>query len=227
LRLAKRDHDVVLWDGGNNDTPFFASGCEIVLCDPHRAGDESGYFPGETNLRRADIVVLSKVKSAHPERIRDVEARVRATNPRAAVVHGDLAISVDRPELLRGARAVVVEDGPTTTHGGMPYGAGALAARAHGATVVDPRPYAVGSLSETFSRFPHLTEIVPAMGYGDEQVRDLKATIERTPCDTVLVGTPIDLTRVLAVDKPMVRVRYELAEPAPGVLEGEVRGILR
>lgn len=212
LRAAEQQADVVLWDGGNNDFPFYVSDCEIVLCDPHRPGDETRYYPGETNLRRADVLVLSKVGTAQPADVAAVREAARATNPAARLVEGDLAIEVDHPELLAGARALVIEDGPTTTHGGMAYGAGWVAARDGGATAVDPRPSAVGTLAETFAKYPHLDAVLPAMGYGDAQVKELGASIERCDCDVVVIATPVDLRRLLPIRQPTVRVTYAYAD---------------
>lgn len=226
LRAAEKEADVVLWDGGNNDFPFYASDCEIVLCDPHRPGDEARYYPGETNLRRANVVVLSKVGTAEPEKVQQVRAQVAATNPRATLVEGDLAIEVDRPELLRGARALVIEDGPTTTHGGMAYGAGWVAAREHGATPVDPRPFAVGTLGETFAKYPHLTGVLPAMGYGEAQVRELGLTIARSDCDVVVIATPVDLRRLMQIRQPTVRVTYAYADRSAPTLKNALAPFL-
>ncbi|MBK7585613.1 MAG: GTPase [Myxococcales bacterium] len=212
LRAAEQEADVVLWDGGNNDFPFYASDFEVVLLDPHRPGDEARFYPGETNLRRADVLVLSKVGTADPAMVDEVRIAARLTNPTATVVEGDLAIEVDRPELLRAARALVIEDGPTTTHGGMPYGAGWVAARAHGATLTDPRPFAQGTLRETFAKYPHLTQVLPAMGYGDAQIHELEATIARCDCDVVVIATPVDLRRLMTIGKPTVRVTYSYTD---------------
>lgn len=212
LLAAEAEADVIVWDGGNNDLPFYQSDLEIVLVDPHRPGDESRFWPGETNLRRADVIVLSKVGTADPAMVTQVRAAARAANPRATLVEADLAIEVDRPELLAGARALVIEDGPTTTHGGMPYGAGLVAARRHGATPVDPRPYAVGTLADTFARHPHLEAVLPAMGYGEHQVRELEATIGACDADVVVIATPVDLRRLLSIRQPTVRVSYTFAD---------------
>jgi len=212
LRAAEAEADVVLWDGGNNDFPFYVSDCEIVLVDPHRAGDESRYYPGETNLRRADVLVLSKVGTAPPADVERVRAAARAANPDATLVEGDLGIEVDRPDLLRGARALIIEDGPTTTHGGMAYGAGWVAARDHGAKPVDPRPFAVGSLAETFAKHPHLDAVLPAMGYGEAQVRELGASIAASDADVVVIATPVDLRRLIDFRQPTVRVTYAYAD---------------
>lgn len=218
LRAAEREADVVLWDGGNNDLPFYEPDLEIVLVDPHRAGDETRYYPGESNLRRADAVVVSKVGTADPARVAELRDSVRAINPTAALIEGDLAIEVDPPGLLRGARALIVEDGPTTTHGGMSYGAGWVAVRDHGGTALDPRPFAVGSLADTFARHPHLEAVLPAMGYGDAQVRDLEQTIAASDADVVVIATPVDLRRILTIRQPTVRVGYAYVDRGPPTL---------
>jgi predicted GTPase len=212
LRAAEEEADVIVWDGGKNDLPFFVPDLEIVLVDPHRAGDEVRYHPGESNLRRADVVIITKVATASPTRVDAVRERARQVNPEAMLVETDLRLSVDRPDLLEGARVLVIEDGPTTTHGGMSYGAGSIAARRFGAReLVDPRPYAAGSLRAVFERYPHLDSILPAMGYGDEQIAELEATIAAVECDVVVIATPIDLAQVLSLRRPSVRVSYELA----------------
>jgi len=227
LREAEREADVVLWDGGNNDTPFYRPDLHLVLVDPHRPGHETSYYPGETNLVMADLVLVNKVNTAEPANVEAVEAACRRVNPRARIVRCASEIRASDPAAIRGRRALVVEDGPTLTHGGMSVGAGWFAARDAGAAeIVDPRPYAVGSLVETYAKYPNAAGILPAMGYGDEQVRDLEATIRATPADVVVEGTPIDLTRVLTSDKPVVGVTYELAELEPGVLEAEIRRLL-
>jgi predicted GTPase len=220
LREAEKEADVILWDGGNNDLPFVRSDLQIVLVDPHRPGDESRYFPGETNLLSADVVILSKVGTADPKNVDAVRASARAANPTAMLVEADLALSVDAPERLKGARVLVIEDGPTTTHGGMAYGAGAVAARQGGARqLVDPRPSAVGSLADTLRHYSHLTEVLPAMGYGAEQVRELEASIAATDCDAVVIATPVDLRRMMKIDKPTVRVTYRTAERGSPTLD--------
>ena len=211
VREAEKEADVILWDGGNNDLPFYKSDCEIVLVDPHRAGDELRYVPGETNLRRADAIIVSKSDSATPEGIAAVKDSVARFNPKAQIMDGTLPLVVDGGmEQMKGKRVLVVEDGPTLTHGGMKYGAGVLAAKAAGAILVDPKPFAVGLIAETFRIYPEVGELLPAMGYGDQQVKDLQATIDATDCDMVVIGTPIDLSRVVKISKPVVRVRYEL-----------------
>ncbi len=213
LAQAEREADLVLWDGGNNDLPFVRPDLEIVVADPLRPGHERSYHPGEANLRRAHVVVINKIDSAAPEAIAEVRRSIRELNPQAIVVDAASPIFVEEAERIRGRRVLAVEDGPTLTHGEMKYGAGVLAALRHGAAeVVDPRPYTVGTLTRTFARYPGIGALLPAMGYGEEQVRDLAATIARTPCELVLIATPIDLRRLIAIDKPALRVGYELQE---------------
>lgn len=213
LARAEDDADVILWDGGNNDLPFLASDLEIVLVDPHRPGQETRYHPGEANLRRADVVVVNKVDTAAPEDLRAVEESARRLNPGAVVVRLASAISVDGAERIAGRRVLVVEDGPTLTHGGMPYGAATLAARRHGAAeLADPRPHAVGSIASAFRAFPHLGRVLPALGYAARQLQELRETIEATPCDLVLVGTPVDLGSLLGLRRETLRVRYDVEE---------------
>jgi predicted GTPase len=208
LARAEADADVIVWDGGNNDLPFFAPTLHFCLVDPHRPGDESRYHPGEANLRAADVAVIVKEDTAPAAGVEAVRAAIARLNPRARVVDARLPISVDEPGLVRGRRVLAVEDGPTLTHGGMPTGAAALAAQALGATLVDPRPHARGSLRDVFAAYPRLGPVLPAMGYGAAQMADLQATIDATPCDAVLLGTPLDLRRSLAVRHPVARARY-------------------
>jgi predicted GTPase len=213
LAAAEAEGDVVLWDGGNNDLPFFRPDVHLTVVDPHRPGHELTYFPGRVNLLRADIVVINKVDTATAEGLAAVRSSVRSLNPRAAVVEAASPITADGVERIRGARVLVVEDGPTLTHGGMSYGAGTVLARAHGASeIVDPRPWVTGSIRDTFDRYPAIGALLPAVGYGDAQVRDLEETIGRVPCDLVIVATPVDLTRIVRIDQPMLRARYALAE---------------
>ncbi len=227
LRQAEAEADVLVWDGGNNDLPFFVPDLEIVLVDPHRPGHERTYFPGEVNFLRADILIISKVNTARPEDVDVVRRNIRTFNPNALVIEANLPIVVDAPEAIRHRRVLVVEDGPTLTHGEMSYGAGVLAARQYGAReLVDPRPYAVGSIRETFAEYPHIGPLLPAMGYGAEQMRELEETINRTPCDVVLVATPVDLRRVLQIRHPTCRVAYELEEVGPPTLGDVLRDFL-
>jgi len=210
LRQAEQEADVIVWDGGNNDTPFFLPEVAIVVFDPHRAGHETAYHPGETNMLMADIAVINKVDSADPAAVEAVRRTIAAHNPAADIVLANSALIVDAPERIRGRRVLVVEDGPTVTHGDMPFGAVVIAARRFGAdALVDPRPYLVGSLQETFRTYPHIGTLLPAMGYGERQVHDLEATINRTPCDLVVSATPVDLTRLMTIEKPVVHIRYE------------------
>ena len=226
LGRAEQEADVILWDGGNNDLPFYEPSLHICVADPHRAGHESSYYPGETNFRRADIILINKCDSAKEENIRKIEAAAAELNPSAIVMRASSPVAIDRPDLVTGRRALVIEDGPTLTHGGMTYGAGVVAARKCGAAaIVDPRSCAVGSIKATFEKYPNATGILPAMGYGDQQIAELEETIRRTDCDIVVVGTPIDLTRVLKVDKPLVRVRYELVPENPERLATEIQRI--
>ena len=213
LRQAEKEVDIVLWDGGNNDFSFYKPDLYIVVADPHRPGHELTYYPGETNLYLADVFVINKVDTALPENVITVRENLHAINPDAVVIEGASPLFVDDPEVIRGKRVLVIEDGPTLTHGGMKYGAGWVAARRFGAAeIVDPRPYAVGSIIDTYKKYPDTGMILPAMGYGDQQMRDLEKTINNADVDLVLSGTPIDLTRVIKVNKPMQRVRYELQE---------------
>jgi len=211
LRQAEQEADIVIWDGGNNDFPFYQPDLWITVADPHRPGHELTYYPGETNVRAADVIVINKVDTADYENVRRVRENVTALNPNAIIVEAASPLFVDKPEEIRGKRVLVIEDGPTLTHGGMKYGAGYVAAQRFGAAeIIDPRPYAVASITATYEKYPHTGIILPAMGYGSEQVHDLEVTINNTPCDMVVIGTPIDLTRVLEIKHPMQRVRYEL-----------------
>jgi predicted GTPase len=213
LAEAEKEADVIVWDGGNNDLPFYVPDLEIVVVDPHRPGHERTYHPGETNLRRAHVVVVNKIDSAEPAGVEAVHRSINELNPTAVVVEAASPLFVEDAETIRGKRVLVVEDGPTLTHGGMKYGAGVLAARRHGAAeIVDPRPYTVGTLEKTFETYPEIGTLLPAMGYGEEQMRDLAQTIARVPADIVLVATPIDLRRTIQIEKPALRVRYELQE---------------
>ncbi len=227
LRAAEAEADVIVWDGGNNDLPFFRPDLTITVVDPHRPGHELSYYPGATNLRMAGVVVINKVDSAACEQVDAVRENIRRANPAATIVEAASPISVEDAAAIRGRRVLVVEDGPTLTHGGMPYGAGVLAARKYGAAaIVDPRPYAVGTIADTFRAYPGTGALLPAMGYGAEQVRDLEATIARVPCDAVVIGTPIDLRRVVKIDRPAVRVTYELEETTRPDLREILAGFL-
>jgi predicted GTPase len=213
LREAEKEADVIVWDGGNNDTSFYAADLYIVVADPHRPGHEMMYHPGETNVRRADVVIVNKVQTADRHDILTVKDNIAKLNPGALVIEAASPIVVDDPALIKGKRVLVVEDGPTVTHGGMTYGAGTIAAEDYGAAeIIDPKPHAVGSIAEIYAKYKHLGAILPAMGYGKEQVRELEETINRSGCDVVVSGTPVDLRRVVKVNMPIVRVRYELDE---------------
>ncbi len=216
LRAAETDPDgcdVILWDGGNNDFSFYRPDLAITLVDPHRPGHEVGYYPGEVSLRTADVVVINKIDSADPSGVATVRANIALANPGATVISANSALRVDDPSVIKGRRVLVVEDGPTLTHGGMKIGAGTVAAQRYGAAaLVDPRPYLVGRLRETFATYPDIGTLLPAMGYGDEQLADLKATIAATEADAVVIGTPIDLARVIRIDRPHTRVYYDLEE---------------
>jgi predicted GTPase len=216
LRAAEKDPkgcDVVVWDGGNNDFPFYSPDLMITVTDPHRAGHELRYYPGEVTLRIADVVVINKIDSAAPEAIQTVRESIEKVNPKAIVVDGASPIKVDDPSVIRGKRVLVVEDGPTLTHGEMKIGAGVVAARKFGAAeMVDPRPFTVGRLSETFRLYPDIGTLLPAMGYGDQQLKDLEETINNTDCDSVIIATPIDLNRIIKIRKPNTRVYYDLQE---------------
>ena len=213
LRQAEQEVDIVLWDGGNNDFPFYKSDLAIVVADPHRPGHEMAYHPGETNIRSADVFVINKVDTAAPENVMKVRENLYAVNPQAVIIEAASPLFVADPGSIRGKRVLVIEDGPTLTHGEMAYGAGWVAARRFGAAqIVDPRPFAVGTIAETYRKYPNTGAILPAMGYGDAQMKDLEQTINSSGVDLVLSATPIDLTRVIDVKKPMQRVRYELQE---------------
>jgi predicted GTPase len=213
LREAEKEADIILWDGGNNDTPFFKSDLHIVVADPHRAGHENSYYPSETNVRLADVVVINKVVEAEFENIEAVRGNIREINPKAIIIDAASPLTITGAVDLAGKRVLVVEDGPTLTHGDMKYGAGVVAALRLGAgELVDPRPWAKGRLAETFEKYPDIGTLLPAMGYGDEQKADLEATINAVECDVVVIGTPIDLTRIVKINKPTVRVGYELQE---------------
>jgi predicted GTPase len=227
LRAAEKEADVILWDGGNNDLPFYKPDLHIVVADPHRPGHELTYYPGETNVRMANVVLINKVDTAKEQDVETVESNVRRVNPEARIVRAASPVSVDDPDAVRGKRVLVVEDGPTLTHGEMRYGAAHVAAKRFGASsIVDPRPFAVGSIRDTFAKYDHLTDILPAMGYGDQQIKELGETINKADCDLVLIGTPIDLARLLEIDKPSMRVRYELGDEAKRQLAVEVERVL-
>ncbi len=224
LEEAEKEADVILWDGGNNDFPFYHSDLLMVIVDPHRPGHELSYHPGETNLRLADVVIINKIATAKPDNVDQVRDNIARVNPNAIVVDAVSPLFVDDPSVIRGKRVLVVEDGPTLTHGDMQYGAGWLAARKFGVSeIVDPRSAAVGTIRETFEKYTHISQILPAMGYGDEQIRDLEKTINSVDCDAVVIGTPINLERIVKINKPAVRVRYELQEIGVPTLDDVLR----
>lgn len=213
LRQAEKEVDIILWDGGNNDFSFYVPDLAIVVADPHRPGHESTYHPGEANVRSADVFVINKVDTAAPENVMKVRSALQELNPKAIIIEAASPLFVANPAIIRGKRVLVIEDGPTLTHGGMAYGAGWVAARRYGAAeIVDPRPFAVGSIHDTFVKYPDTGPILPAMGYGDEMTRDLEETINKSDVDLVISATPIDLTRIIKINKPLQRVRYELQE---------------
>lgn len=213
LDQAEEEADVILWDGGNNDLPFYKPDLFIVVADPHRAGHEMSYFPGESNLRMADVVVINKMDSARQEDVAKLKKNIDAVNPGATVIEANSPVSVDDSEIISGKRCLVIEDGPTLTHGEMKFGAGTVAAEKFGAVeIIDPRPWIEGTIADTFEKYPTIGKVLPAMGYGGQQVKDLEATINAVDCDVVVIGTPIDLRRIISIDKPSVRVTYDLAE---------------
>jgi predicted GTPase len=213
LAQAQEEADVILWDGGNNDTPFYRADLHVVVADPLRVGNELTYYPGETNLRMAGAIIINKVDTADIVSINKLRTNIRRVNGTAVIIEAASPITVDHADRIAGKRVLVVEDGPTLTHGEMKFGAGIVAAGKFGAAeIVDPRPYMVGTIADTFRKYPDIGVLLPAMGYGDRQVKDLETTINRTPCDTVIIGTPIDLNRLIKIRKPTVRVSYELQE---------------
>jgi len=227
LEEAEKEADIILWDGGNNDFPFYKPDLQIVLVDPHRPGHELTYYPGETNARMADIIIINKIDSAKPDHVEQTIKNIKKLNPKATIIKAASPITVENPDLIRDKRVLVVEDGPTLTHGGMSYGAGIVAARKYAAKeIVDPRPYAVGSIRKVFEEYPQIGALLPAMGYSPEQIDELKQTIEATDCDTVIIGTPIDLRRLLKVNKTTVRIRYELQEIGKPDLEEALENFL-
>jgi predicted GTPase len=223
LRQAEKEADVIIWDGGNNDTPFLKPDLEIVVTDPHRAGHEVLYHPGEVNLLRANVIIINKVDSAFRESIATVRANVNQRNPKATVIETDSLVKVEQPERLHGARVLVIEDGPSLTHGELAFGAGVTAARNAGAALVDPRQYAVGSIRDTFGKYNHMGALLPAMGYSQKQLADLEETIRRTPCDFVLIATPIDLRHLIAISQPSLRVTYQIVERGASRLANVIR----
>ena len=228
LEEAEKEAEVIVWDGGNNDLPFYKPDLHIVVADPHRAGHEIAYHPGEANLRMANVVIINKVDTADPKNVEQVRENIKSVNPKAVILDAASPITADKPELIKGRRALVIEDGPTITHGNMPYGAATIIAKRLGASeIVDPRPYASGSIKEAYKKYAHLGAILPALGYGEKQIAELKETIDRTPCDVVVIGTPIDLRRVMTINKPTVRVKYELQVLGPVSLEQVLEDFLQ
>jgi predicted GTPase len=220
LREAEKEADVILWDGGNNDMSFYQADVTFTVADPHRPGHELRYYPGNTSLRMADAIIINKIDSADPTGIETVKNNIKRENPNAIVIDAASPITVDKPELIKGKRVLVVEDGPTLTHGEMKYGAGTVIAQKLGAAeIVDPRPFTVKSITATYQKYPNIGILLPAMGYGDDQIRDLEETINKTDCDSVVIGTPIDLGRILHINKPSTRVMYELQEVGANTLE--------
>ncbi len=210
IREAEKEADIIVWDGGNNDFSFYKSDLYIVVTDPHRPGHETSYYPGSANLRMADVSIINKVDSAKREDIETVRANIQKMAPKAQIIEAESTITIEDPEMIKGKRVLVIEDGPTLTHGEMPYGAGSIAADKVNAQKVDPRPNAVGSIKKTFEKFSHLGAILPAMGYGEKQLNELEQTVATTDCEAVVIGTPIDLRRVIKIKQPATRVRYEL-----------------
>jgi predicted GTPase len=231
LRAAEKDPDgcdVILWDGGNNDFSFYKADLSVTVADPHRPGHELSYYPGEVSLRMADVAVINKIDSASPEAVATVEGNIRKVNPSATIIKAESRITVDNPDIIKGKRVLVVEDGPTLTHGEMKLGAGTVAAERFGAAeLVDPRPYTVGKLKDTFRIYPNIGVLLPAMGYGEQQLKDLEETINNTDCDSVIIGTPIDLTRIININKPCTRVHYELDEISKPNLDEILREFIK
>ena len=213
LDKAEKEADIILWDGGNNDMPFYKPDLFLVVVDPHRPGHELLFYPGESNLLMADVLVINKVDTADPENVATVKINIASVNPSATVIEAASPVKVEEPDAIKGKRCLVVEDGPTLTHGGMKFGAGVVAAEKFGASeIVDPRPWITGTIAETFETYPDIGKLLPAMGYGEKQIKDLESTINAADCDAVLIGTPIDLRKVLHIEKPSVRVTYDLKE---------------
>ncbi|HSP07350.1 MAG TPA: GTPase, partial [Acidobacteriota bacterium] len=228
LEEAEKEADVVVWDGGNNDTPFYKSNLEIVVADPHRPGHEMLYYPGEVNFRRAQVIVINKIDTASIENINKIRSNIRAVNPKAIVVDAASPLYVDEPEMIYNKRVLVIEDGPTLTHGEMKYGAGIMAAQKFAAAeIVDPRPYAVGTIADTYKKYPGIGTLLPAMGYGSRQMKDLEATINTAECDVVVIATPIDLRKLVKLNKPAVRVGYELQTIGSPSLEDVLKAFTR
>jgi predicted GTPase len=228
LKEAEKEAEIIVWDGGNNDISFFVPDLHITVVDPHRPGDELSYFPGETNLLLADVVLINKIDTAGYEDIEQVRCNVKRTNSKAVLIEAASPIYIDKPQLIRGKNVLVVEDGPTLTHGGMRYGAGVIAAQKFGAKkIIDPRPWVKGEIKKTFESYPEIGALLPAIGYGKKQINDLERTINLTPCDSVVIATPVDLTKILKINKPSVRVQYELQEIGKPDLEEVLENFLK
>ncbi len=227
IRKAEQEADIILWDGGNNDMTFYKTDLLLVVADPHRSGHETQYYPGETNLRLADVVIINKIRTADPGNVEKLRSSISQVNPKATVVDAASPVTVEDPDIIAGKRVLVVEDGPTLTHGDMKYGAGVVAAKQCGAAgLVDPRPFAKGSIAETFDHYPDIGTLLPAMGYGDDQVRDLEDTINSADCEAVVIGTPIDLRRIVDIKHPSTRVTYELEEIGEHTLDDILSGFI-
>lgn len=228
LAEAEKEADVILWDGGNNDLPFYLPDLWITVADPHRAGNEVSFYPGESNLRGASVIVINKIDSANPQDIQTVRENITDVNPKATVVDAASPLHVEDPSIISGKRVLVVEDGPTLTHGNMKYGAGVVAAQKYGAAeLVDPRPFTVKSITATYEKYPAIGTLLPAMGYGDQQMKDLEETIANTDCDAVVIATPIDLGKIIKIDKPHTRVAYDLQEIGVPTLEDVVKDVIQ
>jgi predicted GTPase len=227
LRDAEKEADIIIWDGGNNDFSFIRPDLLITITDPHRAGHELSYYPGELNARTADIIMINKVNTAEKEDIDTVRNNIQKINPNAKIIEGISTIIADEKDMINDKRVLVIEDGPTVTHGGMKYGAGKIAAeRWNAKEIIDPRPFSVGSINESFKKYTHLSNVLPALGYGEKQIQELQQTINNADCDIVVSGTPIDITRVLKTDKKIVRVKYGVGEETSKDLENIVDGFI-
>jgi len=227
IRAAEKEVDIIVWDGGNNDFPFIEPDLLIVVTDARRAGDELTYYPGASNLRMADVVIISKIDIAGPTAVKAVRKNVKSANKKAKVIHAKLELTIENPKLIRGKRILAVEDGPTLTHGGLTTGAAFIAAKRIGCKIIDPRPYVVGSMKKVFKEFKQLKRVLPAMGYSKKQISELQRTINSVKCDAVVIGTPIDLRRFMKIKKPVVRVRYELKEVGKIKVESIIKNFLR
>lgn len=228
LHEAEKETDIIVWDGGNNDLPFYKPYLHIVVVDPHRPGHEVTYHPGEANLRMANVVIVNKVDTADPQNVKRVKENIKMVNPNALILDAASPIAIDNPELVKGKKVLVIENGPTLTHGDMPYGAATIITQRLGASeIVNPKPYAMGSIKEAYKKYTHLEGILPALGYSEKQINELKETVERTPCDVVVIGTPVDLRKIMTISKPTVRVKYELQILGPVSLEQVLNDFLQ